>query len=261
VALRPIEPFSRPGFQAAVAPFVAWATDHVATTAIGGRCGWVAHLHTYRWKGVDWRGGLTQRRDMALALRRATTPAELAAAVAAVPSWGDMRDLSADDLSAVVASFPVLDRLREGTGADWQAVHARRIAATSKVYAMRDLDSWTIYDSRVGFALARIIDRWWERGSRQELPALLGLAVPPERGPRRSLPAGFARIGSTRQAGLAFIYASWLVEAIAAQLAARDRRPDGDRWRLAHVEMALFVMGDRSTNWDREAGEPPARGD
>jgi len=116
----------------------------------------------------------------------------------------------------------------------------RRIASTSKVYAMVDPSRWAIYDSRVARALALLVAY-----SGAVDVKLTALPQPPGRVAGRAAP-GFPTLqaAGTRQAALAFVYASWLIRGIAAELNVRAiASPAGTPWTVMHVELALFTAG------------------
>jgi hypothetical protein len=65
---------------------------------------------------------------------------------------------------------------------------------------------------------------------------------------------------SESQSRLAFVYASWLLRQIADELAGDGEPGPGDGWRLPHVEMVLFTLGDPNTaaQLRRSLGSRPA---
>jgi HEAT repeats/PBS lyase HEAT-like repeat len=247
VALKPVDPLCRDAFLADVGRFPSWVVERLSGEAFAGRTGWSDQLHAYRWNGGDWRRGVSDRDDQNQRLSRATTLEEFYGAATAILAWGGIRTgLSHEDAARLRQSLPALDLIRDG-GADWESVHARRIASTSKIYAAHEPDQWTIYDSRVAAALANLVAAWWEQTGQESAAASLRFPWPPGRSGNQA--PGFPRLGdnSEPQSRLAFIYASWLLRQIAEELT-RDREP-GPRegWRLPHVEMVLFTLGDSRT--------------
>lgn len=252
MALRPVDPFTRAIYGERTGAFIEWATDYVEATAVDGCTGWRAHFLRYDWQGDDWAAGLHAREEMARSLAEARSVDELISAAQGIAAWGRMKDLSTDEAKVIVAAFAVLDALAEG--GDWHQLHAGRIATSSKVYAMHDQDRWAIFDSRVGFALASLVDRFWAETGERAVPGLLGIPVPPGRVLRR-LPDGFAQVATRRQAQLGFVYSSWLLRAIAESLDGSRVAPEGNRWRLRHVEMACFMLGSPAAEWPDKADD------
>jgi hypothetical protein len=163
-----------------------------------------------------------------------------AAALNDILDWGGMKPLAVPDRQRVLASLPLLDQAREA-GAPLRAVYARRIASVSKVYATYDPDHWVIFDSRVGFALARLVGQWWQSLDDQPADTLLRFPTPPAQKERAV--EGFPSLGADagNQARLGFCFASWLCRGLAERLNGQPGPQEG--WRPVHVEMVLFTLG------------------
>jgi hypothetical protein len=249
VALKPVEPFMRDCFMARVDPFATWAVDFIATVEIAGRSGWDAHLRNYRWAGGDWQNGLRSRSELTAGLSHARDEDELLDAIGDIAEWGGMAEPTWEDLEEIARTLPLLDSVRDG-GYGWEEIFARRIATVSKAYAMHDPDAWTIYDSRVAAALAKLVDRWWRATGQRSEASLLCFGMPLGRAGRRpDVPRSFPILATPGQARLNFIYASWLLRRMVALVCAGSSSEDSPDWRLVHIEMALFMLGDRFSVW------------
>jgi hypothetical protein len=150
---------------------------------------------------------------------------------------------ASDDARKLNGALRALDRLEDGDPLAIDSVLGRRIAGTSKVYAMYAPHHWVIYDSRLARGLALLV----AAGPADRRRDLTDFPQPPGRDAGRGV-AGFPGISvnATSQAVLAFVYASWFARALAAELELGSvPRPANDRWSPMHIEMALFEAGVR----------------
>ena len=195
-------------------------------------------LRRYQWNG-DWRVGISVRRRFANLVRSADDHGRLLGVMDEIRSWGGLRPFGRDLSAEVARSLSILDALATSDAAPPTDLCGTRIAAVSKVYAMYDLRRWVIYDSRVAWALASLLDEW----TGDSVGPLIGFPQPQGRNgqPFPGVPAG----ASARQGALAFVYASWLSQSIATHIDAVCPDPAG--WSAIHVEMALFTIGDPKT--------------
>ena len=216
--------------------FPEWAADSLD---------WAGLLRRYQWNG-DWRAGISVRRRFASLLHSAADRDRLLGVMDEIRSWGGLRPFGRDLSTEVARSLSILDALAATDAAPPRDLCGTRIATTSKVYAMYDLRRWVIYDSRVAWALASLLHDW----TRDTAGPPIGFPQPQGRNgqPFPGAPAS----ASARQGALAFVYASWLCQAIATRIDAVC--PDAAGWSATHVEMALFTIGDPKT---RSPGMPP----
>ncbi len=213
---------------------------------------WNAALRMYRWKG-DWRAGLTTRRQLAGDLMSAGSSEAWQAAVDAITNWGGVPLLRGSALSLTRASLTSLDRLREGEVRRASDIFGHRIATVSKVYAMHDLDRWTIYDSRVAWTLEAIKAVLIERGRVDEVPA------PFHQPPGRTAPGfrGVPRVRTDAHGRDSFLRGSELLYTIARHVP--QPCPDEGGWRVVHLEMAAFALGDPNLRGEVPMTDIPAR--
>lgn len=208
--------------------------------AASGLFDWSALLQCYEWNGADWRAGLEVRSAMQGQLAEARGKDELAGAAAKIVSWGGLPPLSAEGVEEVLRSLPLLDELAMTDAAPPATLHADRIPAVSKVYAMHELSRWVIYDSRVARGLALLVRLAY--GPRRLPPALV---FPQPQGRTGLRPDGFPVLGTEKQARLGFVYASWFAQDVASQIEVACPDPSG--WDARQVEMALFMLGSPSS--------------
>jgi hypothetical protein len=227
-----------------VRAFVDWIGDLVENRPFYDRQGWRAHVEAYVWEGHGWRETLARREALQQRLRNGEEQA-----AAEVLHWGHTREMDPADIRRALRS---LDALADVDGGEWKRldeVVARRIASTSKIYATADLDSWTIFDSRVGIALSHAVAAWWRHRGAVDHAELLSFRVPPNQRSasyERRRPPEFKTLhaAASTQSRLSFVYASWLTRCLAERLSGRVPAPDDTgQWRTVHVEMALFVLG------------------
>jgi len=201
---------------------------------------WPALVTNHQWRGQGWRNAVQNRQRLFRQLEGAVTAQRFADAANAITRWGGLAAFAPADLEALEVAVRALERIDAGDKAALDDVLGRRIASTSKVYAMVDTSRWVIYDSRVARALALLIAH-----SDAVDADLTALPQPAARVAGRAA-TGFPTLqaGATRQASLAFVYASWMARGIAAELNARSiANPAGSHWTAMHVELALFTAG------------------
>jgi hypothetical protein len=227
---------NRREFEALTVSFPEWAAESLD---------WAGLLRRYQWNG-DWRAGISARRRFASLLHSAADHDRLLGVMDEIRSCGGLRPLGRDLSAEVARSLSILDALAATDAAPPRDLCGTRIATTSKVYAMYDLRRWVIYDSRVAWALACLL-RDWSR----DTPGP-PISFPQPQGRNGQLFPGAPASASARQSALAFVYASWLCQAIATRI--DGVCPDAAGWSATHVEMALFTIGDPKT---RGSGMPP----
>lgn len=130
----------------------------------------------------------------------------------------------------------------------------KRIAMASKIYYFSDPLRWTIYDSRVGYALHQLIS---EYAKIQHIPptAIIPhtpLCLPESKTTRRNPVFSVSRCFDAEINSLkSFIWASYLHRLLAEKLnESLIEKPSHclsiiPQWELPHVEMVFFVIGDR----------------
>lgn len=201
---------------------------------------WPALVRGHNWRGQGWHDAVQNRERLSTRLASAASAQQFADAANAITRWGGMTPFSPNDLERLQVAVGALARIDAGDKRALDDVLGRRIASTSKVYAMVDTSRWAIYDSRLARALALLVAY-----SGAVDVKLTALPQPPGRVAGRAAP-GFPTLqaAATRQAALAFVYASWLIRGIAAELNARSiANPAGTPWTAMHVELALFTAG------------------
>lgn len=226
---------------------------------------WLGLLHAYRWRGADWICSARMRllfHDRVAKLVRAhgkakTPPSQWAELVnEIVHDWGGLpRSIGEPDLTQIWRSVVALGdgatmadarKLYVGTGA----------ASASKVYHMAAPTSLAIYDSRVGRALVGLIGRAFP--APMAIPAALHIRSPkPNVTPLPALPdERFDYVNTPVQFSEGMYVASYMCEVVSAILRHEgDAQPGGvqgldgkigdPRWKAYHVEMALFMLGER----------------
>ncbi len=217
---------------------------------------WAAHLQSYRWGDEDWQSALRSRRERTTELARSGNFKDFSRAAAAITEWGRVPRLDEPELESIRASLPLLVALAEENEHPPDDLYASRIASVSKVYAAYQPDSWVIYDSRVARALALLVSEWEATGGTRI--AALRFPQPPSRSAGVAV-TGFPRVADStpRQAGRAFIYASWWCREVARQTLSPCPDPAG--WSATHIEMGLFMIGKANTGkGDAMPGVPGA---
>ncbi|MSQ85096.1 MAG: hypothetical protein EXR77_19850 [Myxococcales bacterium] len=226
---------------------------------------WMGLLRSYRWHGADWiccvRTRLLFHARIAKLVREhgkaKTPPPEWAGLVnEIVLDWGGLRRaIGEPDLTQVWRSVlalsddPALASVRNlylGTSG----------ASVSKVYHMAAPTSVAIYDSRVGRALVGLIGQAFP--APMAIPAGLQIRAPkPNATPLPALPdERFEYVNTPGQFAEGLYVASYMCRVVAAILRHEGSEqpggvqgPDGKvgdpRWKAYHIEMALFMLGER----------------
>jgi hypothetical protein len=237
VGLTPVTPFTEMAYMRAVGPIAREAPN--ATGSLWG-VGWADMVEAHEWRGQGWRSAIRARHNFRRQIRDACGNERFGDVINAIACWGGVPPFAGDDVGALHSALRALPRLDAGEAKALDDLVGRRIASTSKLYAMSDPDRWVIYDSRVARALALLVSSIGPVDeTRTRFPQ------PPGRVPGRSL-SGFPLLAAsaTRQAALAFVYASWLARGIADELNRRViPNPADVPWTALHVELALFTAG------------------
>jgi len=186
-----------------------------------------------------------------------------------VIDWGGINrrfKYKTEDVPGIQVALTVL--VNETINSEWftkyvdylNFTHNPRIAAHSKIYETFEPNKWTIYDSRVAAALVCLVYKYWEQEEQAIASGVLQLPVPPRNllGWQRPHPSEFPAVNNVHQASLAFVYASWLLRSVAEILRSRPQygypptmehaerySPLDPNWQVYHVEMALWMMGNK----------------
>ena len=244
-----------------VRPLARYIVNRVAAPAVGG---WDRALRNYHWGGCDWRIGWEIRVQFEHGLSGPINDHQFARVVNDIQSWGRMKGFTEDEALGLHESVLNLRSwCHPGFAVDgWENLFAKRIAATSKVYAMSHTRFWTIYDSRIAYTLQSYVRRFLETPRARGFDdSIVKFPMPISRGNRAPVD-GFVKLSTERQARLSFLYASWLLRTIADILNhSSDENPPPPQfvmhgvpddiptlslaeWSRAYVEMALFSLSE-----------------
>lgn len=220
--------------------------DRFAGFLAGRGTKWLEWFGTYSWRGADADCGIRARfrfhRTLAAALGPGAPAQAFPAVVGEILEWGGMQPLDDTDLEYTKKTMLLLQNPDDAAFAvDHEQVWGRRIASTSKVYAMSDPRRWTIYDSRVAAAVQVLVAAHLGDA---DLPPLLDFRQPPGRGGGGPITPNQRRRGFLRTSRV-------LRQATAMLDAAGVPRPapaagcpdDTGGWQVYHLEMALFMLG------------------
>lgn len=262
--------------------FAEFIIKYIEDVEIHGVKGWINQLNGYQWK----KGSKIERFPDAMLITKKFMKAsrdilshsnnddEWNSFCNDVRSWGGINaKVNIYKSSSLMKSTLFLLSNDPGIDSDLSSlpVFAERIATSSKIYYFSDPLKWTIYDSRVGYAIHQLIceyakDRDVQPESLfQEITLCLPESAIGGRNPVFSVPGCF---GSEIKAKKSFIWASHLHRVIANKLNETSiQKPslhisEVPKWELPHVQMVFFVIGNRkwidapSIN-DQESPKPP----
>jgi|GEM_PF-3411142 len=271
MALSEISPFSYNTYAGRTKGFASWMADFVQSNTIHGRTGWVGQFSSYEWpphSSNTWKVGVLQRakfyRGLVPSLNNNNR--HMMKAVNQIRKWGipNSKPYQLRRAADIRKALNVLQS--ELVNSPWNQkdlgnfLHTPgTIASMSKVYEMFDPHKWTIYDSRVANALACLVRKFWTKNNNKEVDAdILCFPVPPRRKVGWQPCEGFHGVTTRRQDCLAFVYASWLLRQVAEILRNNPKygvpptmgqpskcSPLDANWQVYHLEMALWMLGDK----------------
>lgn len=239
--------------------FTCFIIDYIEKTEIHGIKGWIGQLSEYTWD-PDYSQMLqtskTFRDKTHAVLNTPNNPEPWRLHCNEIAKWGKMHEVSPKLAAKFQESVKYLLSRNPNVSREIKAlpVCGKRIATASKIYYFADPLQWTIYDSRVGYAVHQLI---FEYAKKQNVsPSLLfseiPLCLPESQTQRRNPVYPIPRCQySERKSKASFIWASHLHRSIACKLNESEiERPTSSisqdrKWELPHVEMVFFVIGDR----------------
>jgi hypothetical protein len=244
--------------------FANFIIDYIEKTEIHGRKGWIDQLLEYRWKtksGIErFTEGLQTSKKLKLkthdVLNTPNNDEIWCRHCKKITSWGGMQDVSPGLANQYQKSVNYLLNNDPGIKSDFKTlpVCGKRIATASKIYYFSDPLRWTIYDSRVGYAIHQLIFEYSKKlnVSPSSLFPDIPLCLPDSQTDRRNpvYPISLCTYSEIKSKG-SFIWASYLHRLIACNLNATSiQKPTQylstvPQWELPHVEMIFFVIGDR----------------
>jgi len=273
MALGLIEPFCYERYCTKTLTFADWVVNYVQRNQIRGQTGWISWFTSFQggWAvGKSGQGGVLGRAKYHTALQKATISDDvclISFVNQIIVGFHGMSERSAYPLSFASYIRKSLQVLQcETANSPWTPQQISdlddgcRIAAISKMYQIFDPHKWTIYDSRVAYALARLVELFWAQNHIEVNADLLRFPIPSRRNPPKGWirPKGFPAAGSGRQGHLAFVYASWLLRQMAEILRSNPQYgypptvqvpdtyyPLNPNWQVYHLEMALWMLGDQ----------------
>ncbi len=232
--------------------------------ASGRPVNWVKELKSYRWgrAGTDnWQTGIGERLQMHSHIADAVRNSDSVAfgrALSQVSKWGCVKAIGHQNRLEL---FRLAPRMAAGASIHADDLVRNRCATMTKVYAMLNPRHWTIYDSRVGWALQELVKSYQPTG---ELAPELEFRIPKPKSVRGHAPdwgrlKGATDVGTTcgyvnsdLQGRDSFVRASEVLRLTAEALNLTGRGPPDDigharkadpTWQVYHLEMALFMLG------------------
>jgi hypothetical protein len=239
--------------------FVNFIVDYIEKTEIHGNKGWIDQLLEYRWKnecfcdGIQTSKKLKAQTDNALKIPDAEVWSHHCKEIT---KWGGMLDVPLALATRYRESVNYLLNNDPGVKSDFStlSISGERIATASKIYYFSDPLRWTIYDSRVGYAIHQLIFEY--ANELKVLPSTLFSEIPfclPDSKTDRRKPVYPIQLctGSETRSKASFIWASHLHRLIAKTLNESSLTKPAQhfsvipQWELPHIEMVFFVIGDR----------------
>jgi hypothetical protein len=271
MALSEISPFCYQEYVRRTQRFASWTASFVQNSSIYGRAGWVAQFRSYTYSRPGgssgtppWQEGVLKRAEFHKKLVRTLAGGNgvMIGTVNEIMKWGGLEPYPLSFAGDIREALHVLQH--ETKSSPWTPEDLANldaggtIASLSKVYEMFDPHKWTIYDSRVATALACLVRHFWTGNNKEVDSDILCFPVPRRHKVGWRPPQGFPTVRGGHQGSKAFVYASWLLRQVAEILRnnpkygapptmgqPRAYSPLDANWQVYHVEMALWMLGDK----------------
>ena len=251
--------------------FANFIVNYIQNKEIHGVKGWLNQLQAYQW---DTKSGMERYPDAILTTKKYYNESKNILNThnnskiwhrhcEEIRKWGGMiyevtPPLALDFKKSVI----FLSTYNPATNCLFSSIpiYGKRIATASKIYYYSDPLRWTIYDSRVGFALHQLIFEYAKEKEVEPsslfqeillcLPdsqTLLSNSKIKKREPIYSIQL----CGSEKSSIASFIWTSHLHRTIARKINDTTiQKPSHylskiPQWELPHIEMVFFVIGDR----------------
>jgi hypothetical protein len=244
--------------------FAHFIVDYIEKTDIQGKKGWINQLSAYEWtpqSGTEQFSEMLQTtknfRDKTQTVLKNSNNKELwNNHCNEIAKWGKMKVVSTNlaakyqqSVNYLLSYDPCLDSELKSI-----PICGKRIATASKIFYFADPIRWTIYDSRVGYAIHQLIFEYARnlKVSPSSLFSEIPLCLPDSQTDRRNpvYPVPRCYYSETKSKG-SFVWASHLHRLIASKLNGTSiPKPTQylsatQQWELPHIEMVFFVIGDR----------------
>lgn len=241
--------------------FVRHIVDTLEFIQINGRMGWLRHLEGYEWQreNRNYQAGIKVRKDFRSMIASACHSSGPDAdqqkhdVCNDIAKWGGIiKPVDLDLARKYFSTIQYLSNIRDSEEIECRNISGRRIATASKIYSFSDPRAWTIYDSRLAFALNQLAFTFQRdrRSDFEQIQDMIKFLVPKSQG-TTDRHCMFGEEWNDRDASLWFVRASLLLRQIAEALNGRSIPApeycldEADRWELYHVEMVLFMLGRR----------------
>lgn len=240
--------------------FANFIVDYVENNQIHGTKGWLNQLNTYEWNNENYSDGISiTQKFWDNSKKIIDTPNNddiWDCHCLKIARWGGMPVLSTADSQKLKKDILLLMQNNLDNNSDLCncPVCKNRIAMASKVFYFSDPLKWTIYDSRVGYAIHQLIFEYAKKRHilpESKFPGNL-FCLPDSRKAGRDKVFPVERCYNSRNRSVwSFLGASHLHNIIASKLnSMKIPKPDHflsdeQSWEVPHIEMVFFMLGDR----------------
>jgi hypothetical protein len=240
--------------------FADFIIHYIENNQIHGTQGWINQLNTYQWNNDNYSDGIsTTQKFWDDSKKIINTPKNddiWDCHCLKIARWGGMGAISTD--ASLKLKKDVLLLMQNNLDSDLIncPVCKNQIAMATKVFYFSDPLKWTIYDSRVGYAIHQLI---FEYAKQQNILPKSGFpgnlfCLPPPRNSQKKRRNPLYKADQCNTAGKrsvkSFLGASHLHSIIASKLnSMKIPKPeyflsDKPCWELPHIEMVFFMLGD-----------------
>jgi hypothetical protein len=245
--------------------FANFIVDYIENNDILGKKGWINQLSGYEWstkRGIKdhYPDGIKRSKDLWLKTQLILQPPiddeKWLHHCNEIAVWGEMKDVPEQLAKEYRDSVIYLIRKNPGIQTDFRQlpVCSKRIAMASKIYYYADPLQWTIYDSRVAYALHQLVHIYSQKRKIDPTTLFAGLHLYLPQGKSHRGQQFFEGVSVDTKAYIkaraAFIWASHLHRKITILLNTSPTIPKPyycvsgkQQWEIPHVEMVLFMIG------------------
>jgi hypothetical protein len=236
--------------------YINWIVSAVDEIQTFNGKGWQGLIQSYKWPSAKcgFEEGIAYRRAFHFLVNQASETSGIGAKeywqglCTAIAGWGGIDAIVDERLAAdIFSTVQYLQSIGESDHIDLNKIHGERIATSSKVYYFSNPLLWTIYDSRIAYALNMLAKKYAKvfPNAATKLSESIHFSIPPNRKSRKNPELPW----SDNNAASFFVRASILLRSIASKLNSNKIPPPSQgiiasgTWDLYHVEMALFMFG------------------
>ena len=237
--------------------YINWIVNKIDEIQTFNGKGWQGLIQSYEWPPGkrNLNEGIEYRRTFHFLVNQASEASGIGAKgyrqglCTAIAGWGGINTIVDDRFAEdIFSTVRYLQSLGESDHIDLNKINGERIATSSKVYYFSNPLLWTIYDSRIAYALNILEENYAAAfpDIAKRLAESIRFSIPPNRKGRKNSELPW----KDNNAALFFVRASFILRSITSKLNSNKKILPPTQgifasgtWDMYHVEMALFMFG------------------